>query len=39
MLTDRLTTLPDPRDRRGRRHSLVAVLLTAACAVLAGTRS
>ncbi|MFF8196492.1 transposase family protein [Streptomyces bobili] len=39
VLTDRLTALPDPRDRRGRRHSLVAVLLTAACAVLAGARS
>ncbi|MFC9285962.1 transposase family protein [Streptomyces sp. NPDC057052] len=39
VLTDRLTALPDPRDRRGRRHPLVAVLLTAACAVLAGTRS
>ncbi|MFI0961678.1 transposase family protein [Streptomyces sp. NPDC021080] len=39
VLTDRLTAMPDPRDRRGRRHSLVAVLLTAACAVLAGVRS
>ncbi|MCF4136466.1 ISAs1 family transposase [Streptomyces sp. Tue 6430] len=39
VLTHRLTALPDPRDRRGRRHSLVAVLLTAACAVLAGARS
>jgi hypothetical protein len=39
VLTDRLTALPGPRDRRGRRHSLVAVLLTAACAVLAGARS
>nr|WP_229860360.1 transposase family protein [Streptomyces litmocidini] len=36
--TDRSTALPDPRDRRGRRHSLVAVLLTAACAVLVGAR-
>ncbi|MEJ8632157.1 ISAs1 family transposase [Streptomyces sp. MS2.AVA.5] len=35
----RLRALPDPRDRRGRRHSLVSVLLTAACAVLAGARS
>ncbi len=34
----RLATLSDPRDRRGRRHSLVSVLLTAACAVLAGAR-
>ncbi|MFD4034454.1 transposase family protein [Streptomyces sp. NPDC058637] len=39
MLRDRLTALPDPRDRRGRRHSLVSVLLTASCAVLAGARS
>ncbi len=31
----RLRALPDPRDRRGRRHGLVSVLLTAACAVLA----
>jgi hypothetical protein len=34
-----LATLPDPRDRRGRRHSLVSVLLTSACAVLAEARS
>lgn len=39
LLTERLTALPDPRDRRGRRHALTAVLLTAACAVLAGARS
>ena len=32
----RLAALPDPRARRGRRHSLASVLLTAACAVLAG---
>ncbi|GGM24571.1 hypothetical protein GCM10010129_81300 [Streptomyces fumigatiscleroticus] len=38
VLTDRLTALPDPRDRRGRRHSLVPVLLTAR-AVPAGARS
>ncbi|GGX58161.1 ISAs1 family transposase [Streptomyces noursei] len=38
-VADRLGTLADPRDRRGRRHSLVAVLLTACCAVLAGARS
>ncbi|MEU5216502.1 ISAs1 family transposase [Streptomyces sp. NPDC020807] len=37
-MADRLETLPDPRDRRGRRHSLTSVLL-AACAVLAGARS
>ncbi|MFJ7209871.1 transposase family protein [Streptomyces sp. NPDC098789] len=35
----RLAALPDPRARRGRLHSLVSVLLTAACAVLAGARS
>ncbi|MFI8281386.1 transposase family protein [Streptomyces sp. NPDC085929] len=31
--------MPDPRARRGRRHTLASVLLTAACAVLAGARS
>jgi hypothetical protein len=36
---DRLALLPDPRDRRGRRHPLVSVLLVAASAVLAGARS
>ncbi|MFJ9148369.1 transposase family protein [Streptomyces sp. NPDC102270] len=35
-VAERLATLPDPRDRRGRRHSLVSVLLTA---VLSGARS
>ncbi|MGW6413276.1 transposase family protein [Streptomyces vinaceus] len=35
----RLSALPDPRDRRGRRHALASVLPTAACAVLAGARS
>ncbi len=35
----RLDALPDPRGRRGRRHTLTSVLLTAACAVLAGARS
>ncbi|MFD7284241.1 ISAs1 family transposase [Streptomyces sp. NPDC059862] len=38
-IADRLVVLRDPRARRGRRHSLVAVLLTACCAVLAGARS
>ncbi|MGH8919353.1 MAG: ISAs1 family transposase [Actinomycetes bacterium] len=38
-LDGRLRMLPDPRKRRGRRHPLVSVLLTAACAVLAGARS
>src|SRR3954447_12767845 len=31
--------VPDPRHRRGRRHSLQSVLLIAVCAVLAGARS
>src|SRR3954453_16258948 len=35
----RLAVLPAPRERRGRRHPLTSVLLTAACAVLAGARS
>ena len=34
-----LAGLPDPRDRRGRWHPLVAVLAVAVCAVLAGARS
>ncbi|MEU9456785.1 ISAs1 family transposase [Streptomyces sp. NPDC048277] len=38
-VAERLAILRDPRDRRGRRHSLVSVLLTACCAVLAGARS
>jgi predicted transposase YbfD/YdcC len=38
-IKERLATLLDPRDRRGRRHSLVSVLLTASCAVLSGARS
>ncbi|WP_432758367.1 ISAs1 family transposase [Streptomyces virginiae] len=35
----RLSALPDPRHRRGMRHTFASVLLTAACAVLAGARS
>lgn len=35
----RLSALPDPRRRRGRRHTLASVLLTAACAVPASARS
>jgi predicted transposase YbfD/YdcC len=35
----RLAVLADPRGRRGRRHSLASVLLTACCAVLSGARS
>lgn len=38
-IADRLAVLRDPRARRGRRHSLVAVLLTARCSVPAGARS
>ncbi|AWW43638.1 ISAs1 family transposase (plasmid) [Streptomyces cadmiisoli] len=38
-MAERLGVLRDPRDRRGRRHALVAVLLTACCAVLAGACS
>jgi predicted transposase YbfD/YdcC len=34
-----LAGVPDPRDRRGRRHGLVGVLAVAVCAVLAGARS
>ncbi|MFE9139531.1 transposase family protein [Streptomyces sp. NPDC007355] len=38
-LPARLATLPDPRDRRGRRHPFVSVLLVACSAVLCGARS
>ncbi|ANZ13566.1 transposase family protein [Streptomyces noursei] len=38
-LAARLTALPDPRDRRGRRHHLVSILLTACAAVLTGSKS
>lgn len=34
-----LSTLEDHRDRRGRRHELATVLVTAVAAVLAGARS
>lgn len=34
-----LAQVPDPRARRGRRHSLVSVLAAAVCAVLAGACS
>jgi hypothetical protein len=33
-----LADLPDPRDRAGRRHPLVAMLAHACCAVLCGCR-
>jgi predicted transposase YbfD/YdcC len=38
-LPSRLATLADPRDRRGKRHSFVSVLLTACSAVLTGAKS
>ncbi len=38
-LLERLATLPDPRDRRGRRHPLASVLAVSAAAVAAGARS
>jgi hypothetical protein len=38
-LLERLARLPDPRDRRGRRHTLASVLAISAAAVLAGARS
>lgn len=34
-----LRRVPDPRDRRGIRHPLTAILAVAACAVVAGARS
>ena len=38
-LLQALSGVPDPRRRRGRRHSLQSVLLIAVCAVLAGART
>ncbi|MEK2474040.1 ISAs1 family transposase [Streptomyces noursei] len=38
-LLARLSRLPDPRRRRGRRHPLPYVLAVAACAVLGGAKS
>jgi hypothetical protein len=38
-LLERLAEVPDPRDPRGVRHALVAVLALTACAVLAGATS
>jgi uncharacterized Zn-finger protein len=38
-LLERLATIPDPRDRKGRRHALVSMLALAAAAMLAGARS
>lgn len=38
-LLQALSAVPDPRRRRGRRHSLQSILLVAVCAVLAGART
>jgi hypothetical protein len=38
-LSDRLATLVDPQDARGKRHPFVSVLLVACSAVVAGARS
>ena len=38
-LLERLAMLPDPRNRRGRRHTLASVLAVSAAAVAAGARS
>ena len=38
-LIEVLRELPDPRHRRGRRHSAVSVMAIAVCAVLSGARS
>jgi hypothetical protein len=37
-LLEELMAVPDPRHRRGRRHSLQSILVVAVCAVLAGAR-
>ena len=38
-LLQTLSAVPDPRRRRGRRHSLQSILLLALSAVMAGARS
>src|SRR3954471_4550881 len=38
-LVEALASVPDPRDPRGRRHPLTAVLSLTAVAVLAGCKS
>ncbi|WP_206699963.1 transposase family protein [Actinomadura sp. RB99] len=38
-LAEYLEQVPDPRDRRGVRHSLTSLLMAAAAAVLAGATS
>jgi len=37
-LLELLAQIPDPRGRRGRRHSLAAMLATIVCAILTGAR-
>ncbi|WP_308432065.1 transposase family protein [Streptomyces cinnamoneus] len=38
-LLERLAQVPDPRDPRGVRHALAAVLALSTCAVLTGATS
>ena len=38
-LLDLLSQVPDPRKRRGRRHSLAGLLAVGIAAVIAGSRS
>src|SRR5580698_10287127 len=38
-LLDLLAQVPDPRKRRGRRHSLAGLLAVGVAAVIAGSRS
>jgi hypothetical protein len=38
-LVEALAEVPDPREARGVRHGVLAVLLLGACAVLTGARS
>jgi hypothetical protein len=38
-LLERMAEVPDPRDPRGIRHALSAILALTACAVLAGATS
>jgi hypothetical protein len=38
-LLDLLAQVPDPRARRGRRHSLAGLLAVGVAAVIAGSRS
>jgi hypothetical protein len=38
-LVEAFSVVPDPRKARGIRHSVLAILLLGACAVLTGARS